>query len=76
MGPVTRITGSFVDHCALVMQSHKKQLCCRRKLLHYEGLFSMFCEIDGAKMWQFGRFLCHQFADHGCIYACASLLFA
>ena len=35
----------------------------------------MFCEKDGAKMWLFGRFLCHQFVNHACTYACASLLF-
>ena len=78
MEPVTRITGSFADYCALVMQSRKKKLCCRRKFLHYGGFFSvvqMFCERDDTEMWLFGRSLCHQFADHACTYACASLFF-
>ena len=31
MGPVTRITGSFADYCALVMQSPKKNFLVERR---------------------------------------------
>ena len=42
MGPVTRIIGSFTDYtfraCYVITQ---EKLHCRRKLLHYRGLFSV-----------------------------------
>ena len=79
MGPVTRITGPSWAIARLLCNRTRKNFVVEENYdRRYEGLLSvveMFCERDCVEMRLFGRFLCHQFADHACIYACASLFF-
>ena len=73
MGPITGITGSFMDYFALVDIIVQEKLCCRRKLLQCKNLFSvvpiMFCKRDGTNVWLISLPPVCQPCMHVCMHA-------